>query len=158
MKLFGRKGKETDPGPPEPLVVEGTGVKDFGPCSCCGDNSRRVWGLLHRGRASEGAYFVEWTLGQVARHGAHIDLVLGQWGAGTTRAERYLVSLEFRRTERGPEFMVIDASQRQVGEELAHRRLSRDEVIGTPLAKLAFDIVDAIWLQDPRIGEIRGAA
>jgi hypothetical protein len=83
---------------------------------------------------------------------------LGQCGTGTTKADRYLVSLEFRRTERGPEFMVIDASQRQVGAELAHRGLLRDEVIGTPLAKQAFDIVDAIWIQDPRIGEVRGAA
>jgi hypothetical protein len=25
------------------------------------------------------AYFVHWTLGQVPKHGAHIDLIIGEW-------------------------------------------------------------------------------
>jgi hypothetical protein len=32
--------------------------------------------------------------------------------------------------------------------------LARAEVIGTPLAKQAFELVDAIWLRDERIAEI----
>ena len=35
--------------------------------------------------------------------------------------------------------------------------LARGEVIGTPLAQVAFDLVDAIWLQDERIAEVVGA-
>jgi hypothetical protein len=35
--------------------------------------------------------------------------------------------------------------------------LAREEVIGTNLAQKAFDIVDAIWLQDDRILEIVGS-
>ena len=30
----------------------------------------------------------------------------------------------------------------------------RDAVVGTPLAKLAFDLVDAVWVHDSRIREI----
>jgi hypothetical protein len=51
--------------------------------------------------------------------------------------------------------MVIDASSRkEFSRDLAARLLSREEVIGTPLAQQAFDIVDAIWSQDGRISEI----
>jgi len=140
------------------LIVTPTGTKDFGPCACCGDNSRKVWGLVHRGAAGEAAYFVEWTMGQIARHGAHFDLVLGKWGDGTTREDRYAVSLEFQRTEQGPAFIIIDATDRDVGrDDLVRRGLRRDEVIGTEVAKQAFDIIDAIWLQDARIEEIRRA-
>lgn len=139
-------------------MIEATGAQDFGPCACCGDNSRTVWGLVHRGKAGEAAYFVQWTLGQIGRHGAHFDLVLGPWGEGTTRDDRYAVSLEFRRTENGPAFMVIDADTRDIAKgDLAHHGLTRQEVVGTAVAKQAFEIVDAIWLQDERLAEIRAA-
>jgi len=63
------------------------------------------------------------------------------------------------RTEHGPEFMVIDAVKRQVSRGgLAQRGLRGDEVVGTPMAQQAFDIVEAIWLQDQRIAGIRGNA
>ena len=135
-----------------------TDAQDFGPCPCCGHNSRSVAGLVHRADSGEAAYVVQWTAGQIDKHGAHFDLVLGRWGEGTTRADRYAVSLEFRRTETGPAFMVIDADKRDIGKgDLAHRGLTRQEVIGTPLAKQAFEIIDAIWLQDERLAEIRVA-
>jgi len=41
--------------------------------------------------------------------------------------------------------------------DLVGRALRRDEVIGTPLAPVAFELVDAIWMQDERIGELTGA-
>jgi len=93
----------------------------------------------------------------VAEHGAHFDLIFGLWGENTTRADRYAVSLEFRRTDRGPAFMVIDASQRPVAQsDLVDRALRRDEVMDTWIAADAFELVDAIWLQDRRISEVTG--
>lgn len=103
------------------------------------------------------AYFVEWTRGKVRDSGAHVDLVMGDWGEDTTAADRVAVALEFRATEKGPAFMVIDAAGRAFsGNELVGRALSRDEVINTPRAHRAFEIVDAIWTADGRIAEVRG--
>ena len=139
------------------LTIEPGTVKDFGPCACCGDNSRKVSGFVYRGDAAEAMYFVEWTQGQIDRHGAHIDLILGQWGEGATSENRHAVAIAFRRTEKGPGFMVIDATDRQVSRNaLVQRGLRREEVVGTTLAAAAFDIIDTIWLQDERIAEIRG--
>jgi hypothetical protein len=42
--------------------------------------------------------------------------------------------------------------------DLVDKTLTREEVIGTPTAKIAFDIVDAVWIQDDRIQEIVGGA
>lgn len=100
--------------------------------------------------AAHAAYFVHWTLGKVADRGARLDLVLGRWGRDTTGADRYAVSLEYRRTDRGPAFMVVDATTN----ELAGRALRRDQVIGTALASQVFGLVDAIWLHDRRISEV----
>jgi hypothetical protein len=152
-RLFGRQ-----PEPAQERIIEPTGSNDFGPCSCCGDNSRSVWGFIHHGDTGEAAYFVHWTLRHVQLHGAHFDLALGRWGEDSSSNDRFAVSLEFRRTGQGPQFMVIDATDRPIAKgELVSRALRREEVIGTPLAQQVFDIVDAIWLQDQRIEEIRGA-
>ena len=92
------------------------------------------------------------------KHGAHFDLIVGLWGDETTSADRSAVSLEFRITDDGPAFMVIDAANRPVGErDLVGTALARHEVIGTPTAELAFALVDAIWLRDSRIAEIVNA-
>jgi len=64
-------------------------------------------------------------------------------------------SLEFRRTEKGPVFTVVDSKHRPVAaSELVSKSLARSQVIGTPLAHAAFEYVDAIWLQDERIAEL----
>ena len=128
-------------------------------CDCCGQQSRTVSGFVYRGDDAAAAYFVQWTVGGVDSHGAHFDLIIGKWGEGATVSDRSAVALEFRRTEQGPSFMVIDASGRPAGRSsLVGSALARAAVIGTPLARVAFDIVDAVWIQESRIREIVGAA
>src|SRR5713101_3984349 len=131
------------------ITLEPTGSSDFERCECCGQRSRTVWGLARRDGNADAAYFVHWTLGKVADDGAHFDLILGRWREEATPADRYAVSLEYRRTDRGPAFMVIDATTRPIAHnELVGRALRRDEVLGTALATHAFELVDAIWLKD----------
>jgi hypothetical protein len=139
------------------ITLEPTGSSDFEHCECCGERSRTVWGLARRDGNADAAYFVHWTLGKVADDGAHFDLILGRWGEGATPADRYAVSVEYRRTDRGPAFMVIDATTRPIARnELVTRALRRDEVVGTALAAHVFELVDAIWLTDRRISEVIG--
>jgi hypothetical protein len=89
-------------------------------------------------------------------HGASFDLVIGKWGHGSTPEDRSIVALAYRIINGQPEFMVIDAAGRPIAKsgELSKRPLRRDEVIGTPLAKEAFAMVDAIWIGDDRITEL----
>ena len=140
---------------PASLQVEPTKAKDLDRCDCCGNVTRRVWGFLHRGESTEAAYFVEWIPGSVALHGAHWDFMIGRWDEDATPADRVAVSLAFRRVPNGPEFMVIDSSGRFVARsKLIGRALGRDEVLAGPYAQLAYDLADAVWLQDPRIREL----
>jgi hypothetical protein len=139
------------------FTLEPGEINDFGPCDCCGHNSRTVQGFVYRHGDAYAIYYVHWTVGGVSEHGAHFDLVLGEFGDGIPARARFAVSLEFRRAESGPAFMVIDATTRPISKsELVGRALSRSEVVGTPIAKEAFDVIDAVWLQDERISEISG--
>ena len=141
------------------LRVEPTSQNDFGPCECCGAISRTAWGWVHEGPRTLAAYYVQWKLGQVARHGAYFDFIVGPWGEGADASTRVAVCLRFRRGPQGPSFMVVDATDRPTTRgPLAARPLLRDEVVDTPFAKRVYAMVDALWLQDARIREVSGNA
>src|SRR5690349_11745131 len=90
--------------------VKQTGASS-GHCDCCGTTTKRVWGLVNKDGSAIAAYFVCWTTGK-PDHGAAFDLILGKWGDGTTREDRYAVGLDFRVIEGSPQFMVVDAIDR----------------------------------------------
>lgn len=141
-------------------TIEFDGGNDFGPCDCCGNVSRTVRGYLHRETGdTEAAYLVQWTLGNVEEHGANFDLIIGEWGEGTTKSDRRAVAMKLRWIEGEPQLMFIDAASRPVAEsDLVGGALTREDVIGTSIAQQAFDIIDEIWLYDPRITEVVGAS
>jgi hypothetical protein len=140
----------------EPLQVEPTEDRDCGPCECCGATTRRVWGFVRSPAGPVAAYFVQWAVGRVDR-GALFDLILGQWGEGTSAADRVLVTLDYRLTDSGPGFMVINSTGRPAaGSELVGRALARADVVGQDLAAEAFAVADAVLEQDGRIAELVG--
>lgn len=52
--------------------------------------------------------------------------------------------------------MVVDAAARLASKsKLCDKAMRRTEVIGTPLAPQVFSLLDAIWLGDPRIAEVK---
>lgn len=142
---------------PEPLSIETSGSNDHGPCACCGNMSRCVWGFVNSATTPVAAYFVHWTLTRVADHGANFDLIIGKWDEEATPVDRSAVSLAYRLDETGPSFMVIDATDRPATTGgAAARALGRDQVIGQPIAKEAFALVDTILAQDERVAELLG--
>lgn len=56
-------------------------------------------------------------------------------------------------------FVVIDAHERPFAtdQQLFSRGLARTDVVGAPLESWVFSLVDAVWLGDNRIEEIRRA-
>ena len=137
------------------LTIENSGEKSFGPCDCCGEMTQRVWGFVYEDDAALAAYFVEWTLGHEASS-AIFDLIIGAWGEGKDSSGRKAVSLEFRRLQSGPAFMVINAKTRPTANStLISEALSRDGVLGTPVANEAYRICDAVYLKEPRLAWLR---
>jgi len=116
--------------------------------------TQRVWGYVNQGETTVAAYFVEWTPGH-AEQAAHFDLILGKWGSESTSRDRKAVSLAFRRLQSGPAFMVINAADRPIAtSSLISEALSREQVIGKPIAESVFAVCDAIFLKDDRIIEL----
>lgn len=126
-----------------------------GTCDCCGNTSKTIWGDVSTPQQGVATYYVQWTVGS-AEHFPNIDLIIGRWGDDADPAQRILVSLMYRPGRNGGSFMVIDSERRPANDpRLCGRALKRVEVIGTPLAKEVFQLVDCIWLQDPRMAAVR---
>jgi len=137
--------------------IEPSKSYDSEPCVCCGDVSRCVVGYTWRNGVPLAAYYVHWTLDHVREHGAHFDLILGEWGDSTTAQDRFAVSLDYRLLEGERGFMVIDAQPRAIAENvLVGRALDRSDIVGRPIAQDIFALCDAILEQDPRLAELVG--
>ena len=126
-----------------------------GTCTCCGNTSKTIWGDLSNQERTLAVYFIQWTVNSPDHH-PNIDLIVGEWGEGTDPQQRILVSLEFKPTTDGGSFMVIDAQHRfESKRTICGRGMLRAEVIGTPLASDVFALVDALWLNEPRLSEVK---
>jgi hypothetical protein len=151
LHIYRMMGTAMDQSQQPRFTVEKMG-ESGGHCDCCGNESRRVWGMVHDGPATIAAYWMQWTVGHLSDFGANLDLVIGKWGDETSADDRVAVALIHREMEDGsPSLMVVNAGDRPAGNgTLARTALAREDVIGTPMAENVFALVDAIYLQDLR--------
>lgn len=139
------------------LTIDPENEKRFGPCECCGNMTRRVWGDASYDGTMIAAYYVEWTPGHMA-NGANFDLIIGYWGDDVGPEYRHAIALLFKQFKTGGQFMVIDAATRSFSKsELVGHVLERQQVIGQPFAQTIFAICDTIFLEDERIAELHSA-
>ncbi|MDD7974011.1 hypothetical protein [Roseinatronobacter alkalisoli] len=123
-------------------------------CDCCGNQTRTVWGYVHeKAGGTVAAYFVQWTVGKsIEDHPANFDLIYGTWGEGASKNDRRAISLIHFETEGIPGVSVVNANDRPIASsDLVGSAMSREELIGTPLAQQVFAIFDAVLLQDSRL-------
>jgi hypothetical protein len=128
-----------------------------GPCACCGDTTRTVWGEARVDGALRAIYYVRWSPEHLSEHAVWL-LYIGAWGSAPPH-ERNAVALHCRSHGRWPAFMVIDAHRTPWGEGAGRlgRALRRADVVGQPVGREAYAIVDQVLVQDPRVQELMHA-
>ena len=123
----------------------------LGVCDCCGNTTKYASGQILDGELSCGIYYVFWTDNKL-EHYPNFDFILGSCGEGSTPEDRIRVSLVCLTDRDSRDFSLINAESRKIVLPYeAGKYLSRDEVVGTPLADYVFAIVDSIWEQDKRL-------
>ena len=93
-------------------------------------------GLVRRDHEPYAAYQVHWTKDQVIKHGAEFYIVLGEFGDGTTAADRFAVALHFFVEDDRHGFSIVDANQTCIA---------------------THPLVGAIWVEDENIADITDA-
>jgi len=136
------------------LQIETDG-ESGGVCECCGSEMRMVWGFAHAPDKGVAAYFVQWTCNK-PEYSPNFDLLIGTWGDESSNDKK--LSSWILNTEPGSGgFMAVDSAERPIASsELCNEALAREQVINNPdLMEWTTSIIDAIWLGDPRIEEIK---
>ncbi len=124
-------------------------------CNCCGKPSNTLWGYIDIHDQTVAAYFVHWTVGSEPPS-VNFDIIVGSCEDDADPRDRRLISLLFEQSGSGGRLTFIDGSSRPANDpELCAGALTPSEVVGTPLAKEVSEYVDAIWLQDHRLSEVR---
>jgi len=136
----------------ETLKIEEDG-RSTGTCECCGNQTISVSGFISDQNQSLAAYFVAYTNGQ-PEHGAEFTFVVGNWSEGAMAHDRFVIVLHHF-PERG--FMIdSDIAEKKANlRELASNFLSRDDIFGSEFAEPLFKMVDAAYMKDTRLDEIR---
>jgi len=136
------------------LQIETDG-ESGGTCECCGNETRSVWGYVRAQDRGVAVYFVQWTCNK-PEHSPNFDLLIGTWGEENCK-DKKLSSWILNAEPGGGGFMAIDGTDRQMSNShLCDEALTRQQVINDPdLMESTTSIIDAIWLGDPRIEEIK---
>ena len=138
------------------LYVEPDGESEPTACDCCGNESKTVWGYIYNGNNALAAYFIQWTKNK-KEHYPNFDFLLGTWGDDSIN-DKKLISFIYNATQGdNGSFMAIDGSERPASSsELCDVALSAQEVRNDKeIMNIAAEMIDAVWLGDPRIEEIR---
>lgn len=129
-------------------------------CECCGNTTQILGHFIFDaggdGWTQHAVTFSVWTIAR-PQDRASIELLLGPFPSDEEESvgpERLRISLLEQMDDEGQtSWMVVDAKTVPVDGKDPRpraRNLSRDEVIGTPLAAQAFRIIDALWETDSR--------
>ena len=136
------------------LRIAPEGSTDLGPCADCGQMNRRVYGFVYLDENAYAVYYVHWTLNRITTHGARFDVLFGEWGEDATPDDRYHVALDYGMSGNEPGFRIVDAdTSSSTLRKLAATACRREDILGSTIAKRAFEVIDAIWLQDDRLHE-----
>jgi hypothetical protein len=128
------------------------GKESGGVCDCCGNETRTIWGYARDDGEPRAAYYVQWTRG-APQHWANFDFLIGTWGVKGVHDRRLVAWVYNPEVE---SFMLTDAAQRPTASSsLCAQALSRAEVLADEeLLATARRLLDAVWLQDPRVVEL----
>jgi hypothetical protein len=133
------------------LTVEPGTQSDLPKCPCCGGKTRVVRGFVYKDDVAHAVYLARWAPSR-PKHGATVLVVLGDWSEGSSPADRVAIALDAREHQGGPAFMVVDADKTDFARDAGLGRMAkREEIVGTPYAQEAFDVVDAVAAVDRRV-------
>jgi hypothetical protein len=120
-------------------------------CKCCGGTSTTVTRFVYKDGNAHAAYFARLSDNHPERL-VSILVGLGEWGEGTTEAQRRSFALEMRKGQAGFEVRVVDASSSQwPRSKVLGRTLNRDEALGDPRIADVFHITDHMVVDDALI-------
>lgn len=131
----------------EEIAVQPNGLEKT-PCDCCGKTTIEYRGDLYHKEDWMAFYWVRMSEAHPeALPTFHIGT--GNWAQGAKKDKRWIFGSEYDIKSQG--FRIMDLAK---GSDLA-TWLDRKDVIGTDFAQQAFSMLDAIFMRDERLKDLR---
>lgn len=133
------------------LSFELEAPREQDPCPCCGGRTTALTRFVHKDGNAYAVYLASFSDNHPDRV---VSLVagLGEWGDGTTPADRIAIAMQLRCTATGYGVAVIDGLDSPwANATFLGRLLSREEALASPSVADAFHLTDHIVLEDEPI-------
>jgi hypothetical protein len=129
------------------MPIRDTVHEHRGPCPCCGNETAATSGRVFEAETLVARYRILWNPGD---HSHEMAWLVAFDNAGSEGTISVSVAYSFVHNA----FMVLNPEDYlwgRIDTEGCGTLLRRDQVIGTPLAKRLFPILDEIWACDPYV-------
>jgi len=120
-------------------------------CACCGNTTNEVHGTLENDGEWLGHYMCRWSM-QHPEKGVIFQIGLGDWRDQAPADARWMFGATYSTETAG--FRLDDLRRNDGGTDAT--LLDRSDIIDTPFAQEAFAMLDAVFMKDPRLAEVRG--
>ena len=132
-------------------LIEFMGSRDSSPCECCGEITTGIWGRAFLDNSEVALYYICWTKNEYEQKGATYNIIYRNYDK--ENQQDAMIALDYYNNENGAGFGILDAEANNLlntSQKLI--KLDRDEILGTPFEHNLWALVDAIFLNDNRIG------
>jgi hypothetical protein len=128
------------------------GPQDLGiECDCCGVRSTTVHGFVYQRGNAFAVYYAGWSQKHPDR-GVTLAIATGEWGEGSSPADRVSIGLKARSSEDEIQFTVLTADESPWGDTpMFGKMLQRKEALSHPRLAQTFAIADLIVDKDERV-------
>jgi hypothetical protein len=122
--------------------------KESAPCECCGGKTTLLTRFVYRDNDAHAIYFAQFSYNHPDRV-VLATISLGEWGEGTTPAERVAFALKMRAAESTYDVALIDAAQSPWKDAVViGRTLDRVDALAHSRLSEVFHITDHMVVED----------
>ncbi len=132
-------------------TIEFMGKNDSNPCECCGEITTRIWGRAFLENSEVALYYVCWIKNEYEQKGATYNIIYRNYDKESRQDA--MIALSCEKNNEGSVFTILDAQKNNLintAQKLI--KLDCDEILGMPFEEKLWALVDAIFLNDNRIG------
>jgi len=130
------------------ITIEFEPPQEADPCECCGGTTTSLTRFVYKDGNAHAIYYARFSNNHPDRL-IKAAISIGEWGEGSSPAQRTAFALELRSGPERHEIMVRDAaSSPWCGADLLGPMLDRDAALAHPLIDEVFQITDHAVLED----------
>jgi len=130
------------------ITIELEPPSESGPCECCGGRTTALTRFVYKDGDAHAIYYARFSDNHPERR-VTLAVSIGEWGEGSSAAQRTAFALELRSGPESYEVSVCDAATSPwCGAELLGPMLDRDAALAHPMIDAVFQITDHAVARD----------